>query len=57
MRMRRTLKRFERGYAAGELAFGEINASVQSWLGHARHADTYNLQRKMFGEFVLRRVR
>lgn len=53
-RMRRKLKRFEGGYAAGEFVFDEINASVQSWVGHAVHADTYNLRRKMFGEFVLR---
>jgi hypothetical protein len=26
---------------------------VQSWLGHAGHADTYNLRCKMFNGFVM----
>ena len=51
--MRRKLRRFERQYAAGEISRERIEASIQSWIGHARHADTYNLRRRMFAEFKL----
>jgi len=52
-RMRRKLKAFEWKYAADEIDFQRVNASVQSWLGHARHANTYKLRKKMFGQFTL----
>jgi len=32
-----------------QIPFDELNASVQSWLGHARHADTYGLRRHILG--------
>jgi RNA-directed DNA polymerase len=51
--MRRKLRRFERQYAAGEISRGRITASIQGWLGHARHADTYNLRRQLFTNFHL----
>jgi len=52
-RMRKKLKVFKRKYETGEMSFQEINCSIQSWLGHAKHADTYRLRRKMFEGFVL----
>ncbi len=54
-RMKRRLGKFEKEYAEGGTSFKEINASVQSWIGHAMHADTYNLRRKLFSNFRLRR--
>ena len=53
-RMRRKLKAFAEGYADGSRTFEEINASVQSWLGHAGHADTYRLRCRLFADFVLK---
>ncbi len=53
-RMRRKLKAFAEGYADGSRTFEEINASVQSWLGHAGHADTYGLRCRLFADFVLK---
>lgn len=32
----------------GRLSFADLNASVQSWIGHAGHADTYGLRRTIF---------
>ncbi len=52
-RMRRKLRRLQRKYVRGEVGLGEIDAVVQSWVGHAMHADTYNLRRKLFSEFRL----
>jgi len=54
-RMRQRLRQFEWGYAAGEIAFDTINASIQGWLGHASHANCYNLTRHLFEDFTLRR--
>ena len=54
-RMRRKLKVFARKYAEGEMEFGEINATVQSWLGHAQHANSFRLRTRLFDEFTLRR--
>jgi len=51
--MRRKLRAFERQYARGDGSLGHINASIQSWIGHAQHANTYNLRRRMFADFVL----
>lgn len=56
-KFKRKLKVFEQKYAEGEIEFKEIDCCVQSWLGHAKHANTYHLRRKVFDEFKLvRRV-
>jgi RNA-directed DNA polymerase len=46
-RMRRKLRAFRRQLLHGELVFKEMDASVQSWLGHARHANTYRLRGRL----------
>lgn len=55
-RMRRRLKKFERGYVEGAVDVDHITASIMSWLGHAGHADCYNLTKRLFQDFRLRRV-
>ena len=52
-KFKRKLRAFEKKYAAGEIAYKEIDCCVQSWIGHAKHADTYRLRAKIFGEFKL----
>lgn len=52
-KFKRKLRVFEKKYAVGEITFKEIDWSVQSWLGHAKHANTYRLRRKIFNEFRL----
>jgi len=47
-RFRRRLRKFAAAYARGTAGFTDFNASVQSWIGHARHADTRGLRRCMF---------
>jgi len=54
-RMRRKMAKFERRYCRGEISQAEINATLQSWLGHAAHADTYNLRRALLSEFVFQK--
>jgi len=55
-KMRRKLKRFAAGYAVGKITLDEINPSIQSWLGHTSHADCYNLKKRLFADFRLRRM-
>ena len=54
-RARRRLRRLQRDYSSGKILWGDVNHSVQSWLGHVRHADTYGLRRSVFSEIFFRR--
>jgi len=51
----RKLRGFAAGYAAGRLAWDDIDPAVQSWIGHARHADTEGLRARIFSDIVFRR--
>lgn len=55
MRFTRKLKNMSRLYKAEILDWADINPSVQSWLGHASHADTYGLRRDIFGRIIFYR--
>jgi RNA-directed DNA polymerase len=35
-------------YRAGEIGFGELDASVKGWVNHVRYADTWGLRRHLF---------
>lgn len=48
LRFRRRLKKMAEKYRKGCITLPEVNASIQSWLGHARFADTYQLRRSIF---------
>lgn len=43
----RRLRRQQRGYRAGHLAAASIQASLRSWIAHAKHADTYRLRSRL----------
>lgn len=43
-RIKTKLKKYRRQYAAGEINLSDINPNIQSWLGHASHADTLGLR-------------
>jgi hypothetical protein len=51
-RFARRLRAFAEAYAAGRLGWQDFDASVQSWLGHARHADTLGLRRTIFAATI-----
>ncbi|PIX88993.1 MAG: hypothetical protein COZ31_04470, partial [Nitrospirae bacterium CG_4_10_14_3_um_filter_44_29] len=40
----RKLKHMRLLYKKSLITFEKLNASVQSWLGHAKHADNYGLR-------------
>ena len=53
----RRLKLLQTGYRAGNLSLKEIDASVQSWIGHSAHADTYSLRHSILGGHPFRTMR
>jgi len=54
-RARRRLRRLQRDYRLGKISQQQVNQSVQSWLGHVRHADTYGLRRSIFSDIRFQR--
>ena len=54
-RFRRRLKYMSRLYRDGQTGWPAINASVQSWIGHARHAETDALRATIFNKVSFNR--
>jgi hypothetical protein len=44
-------------YAAGTCTAKELNASLQGWIGHARHGNTHALRRSLFAVSIPRQER
>jgi len=40
-------------YLDGDIEFDDLDRSVQAWIAHARHADTYRLRAHLFGQLPL----
>ena len=49
-RFRRRLTHMGRLYQTSEMDWPALNASVQSWIGHARHAETEGLRKMIFSQ-------
>lgn len=50
---RRKLKRLAADFAAGEVTFERVDASVQGWVNHVRYGDTWGLRRAVLGRTPL----
>lgn len=50
-RVRSRMKKYAKLLAEGLIASDKIIRSMQSWLGHAFRADSYNLRRRLLAEF------
>lgn len=48
-RMKKRMKRMAALYHQGRIGWGEIDPVIMSWIGHARHADTFNLRSRVLG--------
>lgn len=46
-RMRKKMKRMSRQYQAGNISLDQVDRVVMSWLGHARHAQSYKLRSRI----------
>lgn len=49
--MKRRIKAMDRKLKAGQIEEKDIQQSVNAWLGHARHSNSYNLARKIFAKY------
>jgi retron-type reverse transcriptase len=49
-RFTRRLRRLRRAYRAGEIGIEHVRQSVQSWIAHVSHAQSYRLRRAVLGE-------
>ena len=56
-RMKRKLKQMQYLYSRGEIGLDQVNASIQSWIGHAKHADTHRLRKALLLSAVFARKR
>lgn len=54
-RFARKLRNFAKHYATGRMTWQDFNPSVQSWIGHAKHADTLGLRHRIFSATVFRK--
>ncbi|MCI0494713.1 RNA-directed DNA polymerase [candidate division KSB1 bacterium] len=54
-RFMQQMKKFQQRYAEGTVTFEEINHSFQSWLGHAKQANTLALRRGLIKKIKFRR--
>lgn len=54
-RMRRKMRRFARLYREGQIDLSDVEPTVQSWIAHAEHADTFRLRRQLLGEVAFMR--
>jgi len=52
-RMKKRLKLFQRLWKDDSISLKEIRCSLGSWLGHAKHANTYNLRKRLLEDFSL----
>jgi len=55
-RFRRRMRRMQAAYAAGRIGFEAIRPRIMSWIGHARHADTYRLRADLFRKMPFQRA-
>lgn len=52
---KRKLKYMQKAYARGELKLPEIKQVLSSYHAHLSHGHTYKLEKRVLGEFVLRK--
>ncbi len=54
---RKRLKTLERNYSKGKIGLDKVKASLMSWIGHVKHANSYNLRGEMFSKVRFSRNR
>lgn len=54
-RIKAKLKTYRRQFAEGEIGVADVQQKIQSWLGHAGHANTYHLRQQLLVQPFIRR--
>lgn len=57
VRFKRRMRRLQEAYAKGEVSVLKVRQSVQSWIAHVSHADSYGLRKRLLQEIVFTRAR
>ncbi len=57
IRFQRRMRRFQDRYGKGLVSSEHVHRSIQSWIGHAKQANTGQLRQVLFAEIVFRRER
>ncbi|HCU25655.1 MAG TPA: RNA-dependent DNA polymerase, partial [Deltaproteobacteria bacterium] len=55
IRFKRRMKRLQRLFSQDGVSWRHIHQSVQSWIGHAAHANSIRLRELVFSEIVFRK--
>ncbi len=55
LHMRRKMKKLQNAYQQGDLSLEQLSQCIQSWVAHARHADTYKVRTRMLSGVVFQR--
>lgn len=55
VRYRRRLKAMQERYRRGQIDLADVNASVQSWIGHVKWADAWRLRESLLGSVAFQR--
>lgn len=53
-RMRQRMKMLQQAHEQRQLSDGAVLARMAAWVGHARHADTFRLRRRLFRGITIR---
>jgi len=51
---RKKLRKMVQDYRAGSIALNKIHCSIQSWIGHVRHANSYQIRKEVFSSPFLK---
>ncbi|CAN2042017.1 RNA-directed DNA polymerase [Candidatus Magnetomoraceae bacterium gMMP-15] len=57
IRYKRKLKKLQQMYNTGKINLNDVRSSVQSWIGHVQHADSWRLRESIFESIILNRGR
>jgi len=56
VRFKRRTRRLQESYAKGEITVSQVGQSIQSWIAHVSHADSYGLRKRLLQEIVFTRA-
>jgi retron-type reverse transcriptase len=56
-RYRKRLKKIVKDYGSGKIGLETVRASIQSWIGHVKHADSYGLRKELLEKTVFSKIR
>ncbi len=55
MRYKKRLKEYQQAYARDEIELTKIHQSIQSWIGHVKHANTWRIRSLVLEDIVFQR--